>query len=246
MKIGERTTDVWAPAVARLDSDDQVGDAVEANRGRTRGWRGFPVGYTYTNGAPVHFGLHVQVARDRGAGIAIIGASGGGKSTLALLLYFWESESGTQCMVLDPKNDFEKFTYYIAFGEQVMQPGFSADAEAGILGTEDDVQITNELHVPKGEEIVLRIKSQDVLHSFFLPNLRIKQDVVPGMSQHLWFRANKNGIYDIVCAELCGWGHYKMRGRLTVQEPADFQKWLAEQSTSQNQAEFVKPDAAGE
>jgi len=137
VKIGERTTDVWAPAVARLDSDDQVGDAVEANRGRTRGWRGFPVGYTYTNGAPVHFGLHVQVARDRGAGIAIIGASGGGKSTLALLLYFWESESGTQCMVLDPKNDFEKFTYYIAFGEQVMQPGFSADAEAGILGTEE-------------------------------------------------------------------------------------------------------------
>lgn len=137
VKVGERTTDVWAPAVARLDSDDQVGDAVEANRGRTRGWRGFPVGYTLSNGAPVHFGLHVQVARDRGAGIAIIGASGGGKSTLALLLYFWESESGTQCMVLDPKNDFEKFTYYLAFGDQVMDPGFSADSEAGILGTDE-------------------------------------------------------------------------------------------------------------
>lgn len=137
IKIGERTTDVWAPAVARLDSDDQVGDAVEANRGRTRGWRGFPIGYTYSNGAPVHFGLHVQVARDRGAGIAIIGASGGGKSTLALLLYFWESESGTQCMVLDPKNDFEKFTYYIAFGDQVMHPDFAKEAELGTLGTDE-------------------------------------------------------------------------------------------------------------
>ncbi|MEX2025978.1 MAG: cytochrome c oxidase subunit II [Pirellulaceae bacterium] len=114
-------------------------------------------------------------------------------------------------------------------------------AADGILGTEDDVQIVNELHIPKGEEIVLRIKSQDVLHSFFLPNLRIKQDVVPGMQQHVWFRANKNGIYDIVCAELCGWGHYKMRGRLTVQEPAEFQRWLADQSTKQNQAEFTKP-----
>ncbi|WP_458682683.1 ATP-binding protein [Prescottella equi] len=137
VQIGERVTDVWAPAVARLDSDDQVGDSFDAVRARTRGWRGFPIGYTYSNGSPVHFGLHVQVARDRGAGIAIIGASGGGKSTLALLLYFWESESGTQCMVLDPKNDFEKFTLYIAFGQQVMDPAFAAEAEAGILGTDE-------------------------------------------------------------------------------------------------------------
>lgn len=135
VQIGERVTDVWAPAVARLDSNDQVGDAVQSERGRTRGWRGFPIGYTYSNGSPAHFGMHVQVARDRGAGIAIIGASGGGKSTLALLMYFWESESGTQCMVLDPKNDFEKFTYYIAFGHQVMDPDFQKETESGILGT---------------------------------------------------------------------------------------------------------------
>lgn len=114
-------------------------------------------------------------------------------------------------------------------------------AADGILGTEDDVQITNELHIPLGEEVVLRIKSQDVLHSFFLPNLRIKQDVVPGMKQHVWFRANRSGVYDIVCAELCGWGHYKMRGRLTVEDRASFDKWLADQYAKQNQAEFQKP-----
>jgi energy-coupling factor transporter ATP-binding protein EcfA2 len=134
--IGERYSDIWAPAVARLDSDDRVGDRIELWKGRPRGWRGFPIGWSYSNGSPTHFSLHVQVARDRGAGVAIIGASGGGKSTLALLLYFWESESGTQCMVLDPKNDFEKFTYYIAFGEQVLHPDFAKEAEAGTLGTE--------------------------------------------------------------------------------------------------------------
>jgi cytochrome c oxidase subunit II len=119
-------------------------------------------------------------------------------------------------------------------------------AADGILGTEDDVQITNELHIPQGEDVVLRIKSQDVLHSFFLPNLRIKQDVVPGMKQHVWFRANRTGVYDIVCAELCGWGHYKMRGRLTVEDRSSFNRWLADQHTKQTQAEFQKPTGGEE
>ena len=114
----------------------------------------------------------------------------------------------------------------------------------GLLGTEDDVQLVNDLHVPLNEETVIKIKSQDVLHSFFLPNLRIKQDVVPGMKQFVWFQANRNGVYDIVCAELCGWGHYKMRGKLTVESREDFDKWLAEKYKEQNLAEF-KP-ATGE
>lgn len=61
--IGERTSDIWAPAVARLDSDDRVGDRVESWKGRPRGWRGFPIGYSYSNGSPTHFSLHVQTSR---------------------------------------------------------------------------------------------------------------------------------------------------------------------------------------
>jgi cytochrome c oxidase subunit 2 len=109
----------------------------------------------------------------------------------------------------------------------------------GILGNEDDVSIANDLHVPVNEEVVLKIKSQDVLHSFFLPNLRLKQDVVPGMKQHVWFKANRSGVFDIVCAELCGWGHYKMRGRLTVESRDEFNRWLDLQSREQNRAEFT-------
>ena len=107
------------------------------------------------------------------------------------------------------------------------------------MGTPDDLQIVNELHVPIDEDVVIKIKSMDVLHSFFLPNLRVKQDTVPGMKQHVWFRANRAGTYDIVCAELCGWGHYKMRGSLTVESREDFDRWIEKKTQEQMQSEFV-------
>jgi cytochrome c oxidase subunit 2 len=98
----------------------------------------------------------------------------------------------------------------------------------GELYTPDDIFHVNDLHVPVNEEILLVIKSQDVLHSFFLPNLRIKQDLVPGMKQYLWFKPIETGKFDLVCAELCGWGHYKMKGRLTVEPRGEYEAWLAE------------------
>lgn len=108
-----------------------------------------------------------------------------------------------------------------------------------VIGTPDDVHTVNDLHVPEAEEVVFSIKSEDVLHDFFLPNLRIKQDVVPGMDQFLWFQANKTGTYDLVCAELCGWGHYKMKGRLTVESREEFDSWLANLYNEQEQSSFV-------
>ena len=107
----------------------------------------------------------------------------------------------------------------------------------GKIGTPDDVYAVNDLHLPVGEEVVLAIKSEDVLHSFFLPNVRVKQDVVPGMKQYMWFKLTQRGQYDIVCAELCGWGHYKMKGRLTVESRSEFDRWLAETKRAQNWAE---------
>ena len=110
--------------------------------------------------------------------------------------------------------------------------------EDGVLGTRDDLFTVNELHIPVGEEVVLQVESQDVLHSFFLPNMRTKQDVVPGMTQFVWFRANRKGKFDIVCAELCGWGHYKMRGRMVVEDRSAFDKWIADEFEKQEQNEF--------
>ena len=107
------------------------------------------------------------------------------------------------------------------------------------VGTPDDLHIVNDLHVPVNEEVVLEIKSDDVLHSFFLPNLRVKQDVVPGMQQYVWFKGTREGTYDIVCAELCGWGHYKMRGRITVESQEKYNQWYRDRMNEQNQASFT-------
>jgi len=118
-----------------------------------------------------------------------------------------------------------------------------ADGQPGT--SDDDFFTVNDLHVPLNEQVVLQIESQDVLHSFFLPHLRVKQDVVPGMKQFVWFQPNRPGVYDIVCAELCGWGHYKMKGRLTVESRADFDRWLQEQY-AQQQATRLSQAAAEE
>lgn len=118
--------------------------------------------------------------------------------------------------------------------------------EDQLIGTPDDIHVVNDLCVPVNEDVVLQLQSQDVLHSFFLPNMRIKQDLVPGMEQFGWFRANREGIYDLVCAELCGWGHYKMRGRLIVKSREDFDAWLSQQSAEQRRTHPVVDGEGGE
>ncbi len=87
----------------------------------------------------------------------------------------------------------------------------------------------NELHVPAGQDVRLVLASQDVIHSFFVPALRIKQDVVPGRYETLWFRADKVGRYHLFCAEYCGTDHAHMGGWLTVMNPRDFATWLQQQ-----------------
>lgn len=82
--------------------------------------------------------------------------------------------------------------------------------------------------VPLNREVELIIRSKDVIHSFFVPNLRIKQDAVPGLAIRIHFKAEKIGEYEVGCYELCGLGHYRMRTTFTVRSEEDFQKWLKE------------------
>jgi cytochrome c oxidase subunit 2 len=96
-----------------------------------------------------------------------------------------------------------------------------------------DLYTVNDLHVPVGKPVVIKLRSEDVLHSFFLPHLRVKQDAVPGLVIPVWFQADKAQVYDLVCAELCGWGHYKMRGQVTAERDEDFRKYLDELSKTQ-------------
>ena len=85
----------------------------------------------------------------------------------------------------------------------------------------------NELHVPVGRDVKMVMTSQDVIHSFFVPAFRIKQDVLPGRYTTAWFRATKPGTYHLFCAEYCGTQHSGMIGQVVVMEPADYQSWLA-------------------
>jgi cytochrome c oxidase subunit 2 len=93
----------------------------------------------------------------------------------------------------------------------------------------DDIVTLNTIAVPAGRAVELRLGSKDVLHSFFVPALRIKQDTVPGLRIPLRFIAEQAGNYEVPCAELCGLGHYRMKGTLRVLEPAAFAAWLNEQ-----------------
>lgn len=100
-----------------------------------------------------------------------------------------------------------------------------ADGEAG---TDDDYAVRNQLHVPVGRPVVVTLRSEDVIHSFFLPDFRVKQDAVPGMEIPVWFEATETGEFPIGCAELCGIGHYRMRGSMTVHSAEEFASWEGE------------------
>jgi cytochrome c oxidase subunit 2 len=92
---------------------------------------------------------------------------------------------------------------------------------------------------------VATLRSKDVIHSFFLPEFRVKQDAVPGMSTRIWFDAMRVGHWEIACAELCGLGHYRMKGFVTVETPEEFEKWLAEQAAQPGQAASAAQEKQG-
>jgi cytochrome c oxidase subunit II len=110
------------------------------------------------------------------------------------------------------------------FNWEILYPG-----PDGEFNTEDDKQIDNDMRVPVGKPVRVVLKSKDVIHSLFLPNLRFKQDTVPGREIQAWFQADKPGKYEMPCAELCGFGHSGMKGWLYALNDADYQQWWNEQ-----------------
>ena len=112
----------------------------------------------------------------------------------------------------------------------------------GKFNTPDDIVTLNEMHVPVGRPVLLRMTSKDVIHSFYLPNFRTKQDVFPGAQSRLWFQAKQVGEFDIGCAQHCGANHFKMRGELTVETPEKFADWERVQ-VAENQRRYDPNDA---
>lgn len=97
---------------------------------------------------------------------------------------------------------------------------------------QDDVLVEFEdLHLPIDQPVKVLLRSIDVLHDFYVPEFRAKMDLVPGLVTFFWFTPTRTGSFDILCAELCGTGHYAMRGTVVIDEVADYQAWLAGQTT---------------
>jgi cytochrome c oxidase subunit 2 len=82
---------------------------------------------------------------------------------------------------------------------------------------------------------MINLRTQDVQHAFFVPRLRAKQDAVPGLIIPVWFEIEKAGEYELLCAELCGWGHYKMKARIIAETPEQVQQYLSRLEQEQNE-----------
>lgn len=93
----------------------------------------------------------------------------------------------------------------------------------------DDITTINQLHVPVHTPVIVDLSSKDVIHSFSIPVMRVKQDVIPGQSIPVWFEATGTGDFEIACAQLCGLGHYRMKGYFVVETKDKFESWFAEQ-----------------
>lgn len=129
-----------------------------------------------------------------------------------------------------PASDFELKVVAKQFNWDVSYPG-----PDGKLGTDDDIKFDNDLHVPVNKVVRIHLGASDVIHSFFIPNLRFKQDAVPGRTVVAWFEATKPGKYELPCAELCGFGHSGMKGWLHVHSAEDYKKWADEALTPKPQ-----------
>jgi len=122
-----------------------------------------------------------------------------------------------------PPSEFEVRVTGKQFNWEIVYPG-----PDGRFDTPDDFKIENELHVPVNKVVYVHLTSNDVIHSFFVPNLRLKQDALPGRNIRVWFEATKTGKYELPCAELCGFGHSGMLGWLYVDGPEAYSAWSAQ------------------
>jgi cytochrome c oxidase subunit II len=109
----------------------------------------------------------------------------------------------------------------------------SADNPLGLDRTDpnakDDIATINQLNLPENRPVLVQLSSKDVIHSFGVYEMRVKQDAVPGLTIPVWFVPTRQGEYEIACSQLCGLGHFRMRGFVTIQSDEQFRKWLDDQ-----------------
>ena len=113
--------------------------------------------------------------------------------------------------------------------------------DAGDPAAKDDIVTTGELHVPVDRPVIIELSSKDVIHNFALPHMRMAQDAIPGQIIPMWFKPIKPGNYEVICGQLCGYGHYSMKGMLVVDNPAEYEGWLKERAELSSSASAPPP-----
>ena len=98
----------------------------------------------------------------------------------------------------------------------------------------DDLATINQFNMPVDKPVIVHLSTQDVIHSFAIAELRVKQDIIPGQEIPLWFVPTLTGNFEINCSQLCGLGHYRMRGFVSIQTESEFQDWFAEEMAFQS------------
>lgn len=122
------------------------------------------------------------------------------------------------------------------------QWSFKYPGPDGLTGSPDDLTVDDELHLVKDEPALILLGSADVVHSFFLPQLRIKRDAIPGASVPIRLECDRAGRFELACAEICGWGHYRMRGVVVVHETrAEFESWRTSRLADRGRPEEKAP-----
>ncbi len=158
---------------------------------------------------------------------------------ILVVLTFLSVPAWSKIKISVPPTDFVVQVTSKQFNFQVTYPG-----PDGQFGTADDKTLLDEMHVPVGKPIRVNLRSQDVIHSFFVPQFRFKQDLVPGREIPSWFEVTRPGKYEVPCAELCGFGHSGMRAWIYAHTAEDYAKWAAENLRSE--AAAVQQARAGE
>ena len=141
---------------------------------------------------------------------------------ILVILTFLSLPAWSRIKMQVPPSNFVVRVTAKQFNWEVTYPG--AD---GKFDTEDDKTFDNEMHVPVNTVVIVKLRSRDVIHSFFVPQFRMKQDAVPGREITQWFQVTKPGKYENPCAELCGFGHSGMKGWIYVHTPDEYQTWAA-------------------
>ena len=186
-----------------------------------------------------YVGAKGKIAKGTEIGVAIV-------EVVLLLVYAipaWATRVGTfpseseATVVRVTAKQFEWISHYPGadgrFGRREVAR-VAADNPLGLVRTEpdakDDIVTTNQLNLPVDRPVLVQLTSLDVIHSFGLFEMRVKQDAIPGMEIPVWFVPNKIGQYEIACSQLCGIGHFRMRGFVNIQTDADFRNFLAEEA----------------